>query len=70
MRDVHTIKRDAAARWRQELGQQIKECGFTCTVGTNQRMDVPALNFQIHIINSDESLEFFAQIARFKNEFR
>src|SRR5665811_2367867 len=52
----------------QKFGQQVKESGFARTIGTNQRMDMAALNFQVDPVDRHESLEFLGQSARFKNE--
>ena len=31
-------------------------------------MNMPALDFEVHIVDGNESLEFLGQAARFKNE--
>ena len=66
--DVCAVKGDAAIRGRQKLRQQVEKRGFASAVGTDQCMNMSALNFQIHIVDGDESFELFTQAARFQNE--
>ena len=68
MGDVCAVEGNAAIRGWQELRQQVEKRGFASAVGTDQCMDVSALDFQIHIVDGDESLELFTQAARFQNE--
>ena len=62
------VKHDAAARRGQKLRQQVKERGFAGAVGPDERMNVPALDLEVHVVDGDESLEFLGQPSRFKNE--
>ena len=67
--DVAAVELDAAASRKQKFGQQIEEGCFTRAVRPDQRVNVAALNFKIDAIHGDESFEFFAEAARFKNVF-
>ena len=68
MGDVNAVEGDTAMRGRQELGQQVEKRGFASAVGAYQGMNMSALDFQIHIVHGDESLELFTQAACFQNE--
>ena len=68
MGDVYAVEGDAAMRGRQELRQQIKKRCFASAIGTDQCMNMSALDFQIDIVYGDKSFELFTQAARFQNE--
>ena len=60
-RDVATLKRDLAARGRQEGGQQVEACRLAGAVGTDQGVDVARLHAQIDGIDSHEAAELSRQ---------
>ena len=66
--DVYAVEGNVAIRGRQKLREQVEKRGFASAVGTDQCMDMSALDFQIHIVDGDESLKLFTQAARFQNE--
>ena len=68
MGDVYAVEVNAPIRGRQKLREQVEKRGFASAVGTDQCMDMSALDFQIDIIDGDKSFELFTQAARFQNE--
>jgi hypothetical protein len=65
-RDVAAIEQDLARGGHQEFGQQVEAGGFAGAVRADQRVDMAALDFQVHIIDSGKTLEFLRQVPRFQ----
>src|SRR5665647_1865598 len=68
MGDVVAVENNAAAGGRQEFGQQVEKGGLARAVGPDQRMNMPAPDFKVNVIDGDKPLEFLGQPLRFENE--
>jgi hypothetical protein len=62
--DIRAVEMDAAARWSKKLGQQIESCRLACAVGTDQRVDAAALDFETNVVDGNKAFEFLHQTSR------
>jgi hypothetical protein len=54
-RDVLPLKRIVAPRRFEELGQQIEAGGLAGAVRADQRVDMPAPDLQVDVVDGDEA---------------
>ena len=57
-RDVVVVVEDLAGGRDEELGEQVEDGRLARAVRADQRVDVAALDLQVHVIDRAESLEF------------
>ena len=65
--DVLAIEQDLPTCGNQEFGEQVEDRGFACTVGPDERVDLPTLHIQVDTVDCDKTLELLHELAGFKN---
>src|ERR1700681_40483 len=63
-RDLLAVEEDLRACRCQEMGEQIEASRLAGAVGTDQRVDSPALDRKSDAIDGDEAFELLGQSAR------
>lgn len=58
-RDVIAVVKNLAFGWLQKLGQQVETRCLAGAIGSDQRMDVPAPDLQIDILDGNEAGKLF-----------
>ena len=67
MGNVNAVEYDAAQGRRQKFGQEVKKRRLARPVGTNQRMNVAALDLQVNLVDGNKPFEFLGQTACLEN---
>src|SRR5690606_8447543 len=66
-RDVLAVEEDLAPGGDQELGQEIEHRRLARAVGTDQRVDMPALATQVHVVDRHEAAELLDEVPCLQN---
>src|SRR5690349_25126760 len=65
--DLAAVEEDLAARRRQEMREQVEAGRLAGAVRPDQRVNGPAADREIHVVDGDEALELLREAARFEN---
>src|SRR2546429_3700728 len=63
-RDLLAVEENLSAGWCQEMREEIEASGLAGAVGTDQRVDGPALDRKSNAIDGDEAFELLGQPTR------
>jgi len=66
--NVPSVVEDSSGSGWKKLGEQIEDSGLTRAVRTDQGVDGAAFDFQIDIVDGDETLEFLLEMLRLQND--
>lgn len=61
--DVFVVEENFAARGNQKFGHPIEDRFLARTVGSDERVNLSALNLQVNAINGDKAFELFDEIS-------
>src|SRR6056300_50421 len=60
--DIFTGHCHAPRCWRQNTRNDVKQCGFACTIGSNQACDRPLFDFKRCPIHCMEAAKMFMKV--------
>ena len=66
--NVLAIEQNLTAGGDVKFCQQIENCGFASTIGTDQGMDLASLDAEVNATDGNKALELFHKFIGFQNE--
>lgn len=61
--DVFVVEENCSARGDQKFGQKIEDRYLAHTIGSDERVNLSALDLQVNAIDGDKSFELFDEVS-------